>query len=304
MLDPDNLYTTTDAAKGLSAPVLVHALSGFVDAGAAGSLAADHLLSSLDHELVATFDVDQLVDYRSRRPVMVYDTDHYQSYSAPLVQLHAVKDLEGRTFLLLSGPEPDLQWEGFVSAMRELIDRFEVKTTIGVHAIPMGVPHTRPLGVLAHGNRTGLAPQLQSWVGKVQVPASVAALLELRLGESGHDAMGFVVQVPHYLADTSYPDASVVLLDNLAKAADLTLPTGALQAAAEKSRTAIAEQVEGSVEAGRVVQALEQQYDAYVGARTRSSLMAAEMGELPSADELGAQFEQFLAEQEPGDPTT
>ena len=304
MLDPDNLYTTTDAAQDLKSPVLVHAMSGFVDAGAAGSLAADHLLSSLDHQLVATFDADQLVDYRSRRPVMVYDVDHYESYIAPVVQLHAVKDLEGRTFLLLSGPEPDLQWEGFVSAVRDLVERFEVKTTIGVHAIPMGVPHTRPLGVLAHGNRTGLAPQLQSWVGKVQIPASVAALLELRLGEWGHDAMGFVVQVPHYLADTSYPDASIVLIDQLSQSADLTLPTGELQTAAERSRTAIAEQVDGSVEAGRVVQALEQQYDAYVGARTRSSLAAAEMGELPSADEIGAQFEQFLAEQEPGDPTT
>ena len=304
MLDPDNLYTTTDAAKGLSAPVLVHAMSGFVDAGGAGSLAADHLLSTLEHELVATFDGDQLVDYRSRRPVMVYDTDHYQAYVAPLVQLHAVKDLEGRTFLLLSGPEPDLQWERFVSALRALIERFEVRTTIGMHAIPMGVPHTRPLGVLAHGNRPGLAPQLQSWVGRVQVPASVAALLELRLGEWGHDAMGFVVQVPHYLADSPYPDASLVLVDNLAKVADLTLPTEALLASAETTRSAIAEQVADSVEAGHVVRTLEQQYDAYVGARTRSSLTAAELGELPSADELGAEVERFLADQQPDEPSS
>lgn len=304
MLDPDELFTVTDAAPGLTAPVLVHALTGFIDAGGAGRIAADHLLSTLDHELVATFDPDQLVDYRSRRPVMIYDKDHYESYSSPLVQLHVVRDLQGHPFLMLTGPEPDLQWEGFVAAVRQLIERFEVRTTIGVHAIPMAVPHTRPIGVLTHGNREGLAPPRESWVGTVQIPASVAALLELRLGESGHDALGFVVQVPHYLADTDYPGAAAVLIDNVGEAAELTLPTGALLTSAEQTRQAIADQVAGSEEVGRVVTALEQQYDAYVGSRGRTSLMAAETAGLPSADELGAEVEQFLADQQPDEPNS
>lgn len=297
VLDPTALYTTTAVADGLTAPVLVHALGGFVDAGAAGRLAAAHLLATLEHELVAEFDPDQLVDYRSRRPVMVYDKDHYESYDAPVVRLHAVHDLQGRTFLLLTGPEPDLQWEGFVAAVRDLVQRFDVSTTVGLHAIPMAVPHTRPIGVLSHGTREGLAPQRQSWVGTVQIPASVAALLELRLGEWGHDAMGFVVQVPHYLSDTTYPEAAAVLVDNLAEVADLTLPTTALLESAEVTRAAIAEQVSESEEVAQVVHALEQQYDAYAGARGRTSLMAGDSGPFPSADELGAEVERFLAAQ-------
>ena len=302
MLDPDDLYTTTDAARGLTAPVLVHAMTGFIDAGAAGRLAADHLLSTLEHELVATFDADQLIDYRSRRPVMVFDKDHYESYDAPQIQLHAVRDLQGRPFLMLTVLEPDLHWESFVLAVRALVERFDVGTTIGVHAIPMAVPHTRPIGVLAHANREGLAPQRQNWVGTVQIPASVAALLELRLGESGHDALGFVVQVPHYLADMAYPQAAAVLVDNLAQSADLTLPTAALLAAGEQARAAVAEQVAASPEVARVVQALEQQYDAHAGSHGRQSLMAAEAAALPSADELGAEVERFLAEHRGDEP--
>lgn len=299
MLDPDSLYTVTAAADGVMAPVMVHAMTGFIDAGSGGRLAADHLLATLEHELVASFDPDQLVDYRSRRPVMVFDKDHYESYATPSVQLHAVRDLQGQPFLLLTGPEPDLQWETFVLAVRDLVERFGVQTTIGVHAIPMAVPHTRPIDVLAHGNREGFAPRRQSWVGTVQIPASVAALLELRLGEWGHDAMGFVVQVPHYLAETDYPEASAVLVDNVGEVAGLTLPTGALLAAAEQTRRAITAQVADSEEVGRVVKALEQQYDAYVGARGRTSLTAADAAALPSADELGAEVERFLAGQEP-----
>ncbi|MGN6302859.1 MAG: PAC2 family protein, partial [Angustibacter sp.] len=133
MLDPRSLYTLDDEADvTLDRPVLVHALTGFVDAGSATRLVTDHLLGTLEHEVVATFDADQLVDYRSRRPGMVFDRDHYSSFDEPRLRLHAVRDLDGRSFLLLTGPEPDTQWERFVAAVTELVERFAVSTTIGL----------------------------------------------------------------------------------------------------------------------------------------------------------------------------
>lgn len=294
MLDPRTLYSLSDDAElALDRPVLVHALTGFVDAGSATRLVTDHLLSALEHEVVATFDADQLVDYRSRRPAMVFDRDHYASFDEPRLELHALRDLDGRSFLLLTGPEPDTQWERFVAAVGQLVDRFAVSTTIGLHAIGMPVPHTRPLGVLGHANQADLVPRSQPWPGTVRIPGSAAALLELRLGEAGHPALGFVVQVPHYLADASYPDAAAALLDRLADEAGLSVPRTALLSAAEQTREAIAAQVAASEEVGAVVAALEEQYDAYMGARERRSLLAAEEP-LPSADELAAEVEQFL----------
>ena len=297
MLDPNTLYTVESEPRESGSGVLLHTLQGFVDAGSATRLAADHLLAELDHRLVATFDADQLIDYRSRRPTMVYDRDHYGSYREPRLELHAVTDAAGEEFLLLTGPEPDVQWERFVAAMRELIERFGVRTTVALHAIPMAVPHTRPIGVIGHANRTELVPVTDGWAGTVQVPGSAAALLELRLGEHGHDALGFVAQVPHYLAETPYPDAAAVLLDRVSGTTGLSLPTAALQAAAVETREAIGEQVRASEEVARVVRALEDQYDAYVGARSRTSLLASQELALPSADELGAEVEQFLANQ-------
>jgi len=297
VLDPETLYTVETEPRETGYGVLLHAMQGFVDAGSATRLAADHLLAELDHHVVATFDADQLVDYRSRRPAMVYDRDHYSSYREPRLELHAVTDAAGEEFLLLTGPEPDVQWERFVAAMRQLIERFDVRTTVALHAIPMAVPHTRPIGVIGHANRTELVPATDGWAGTVQVPGSAAALLELRLGEHGHDALGFVAQVPHYLAETPYPDAAAVLLGRVAGTTGLTLPTSALQAAAAETREAISEQVRGSEDVARVVRALEDQYDAYVGARSRTSLLASEGLALPSADELGAEVEQFLADQ-------
>jgi len=48
------------------------------------------------------------------------------------------------------------------------------------------------------------------------------------------------------------------------------------------------------------VRGLEQQYDAAVAAAESEDLLA-EGEQMPTADELAAQFEQFLAEQQRGD---
>jgi predicted ATP-grasp superfamily ATP-dependent carboligase len=299
VLDPDELYVLEPDLPSMDRPVLVHALSGFIDAGSAGQLLRDHLLETLEHRLVATFDVDQLLDYRSRRPLMVFDADHWESYDEPSLTLHAMTDSEGRTFLLLEGAEPDISWERFILAVRHLVERFDVRLTVGVHGIPMGVPHTRPTAVTAHGTRPELTEGRESWVGRIQVPGSVINLLELRLGQAGHDAMGFAVHVPHYLAQAEYPGAAAALADQLAAASGLTIPTAALRSAAEETRVQIDEQVGAAPEVAAVVQALEEQYDAYVGGSGRGDLLAGRGAGFPTADELGAELERFLAEQPP-----
>lgn len=307
MLDPHDLYDlheplpqgTDDGDAGL---VLLHALTGFIDAGQAGALARDHLLDALEHRPVATFDVDALLDYRSRRPPMIFVEDHWESYDDPHLVLHEVTDAAGVRFLLLEGAEPDVAWERFIVAAITLIERLGVRLTIGLHGIPMGVPHTRPTSVTGHGTRSELVAGRDAWVGTVQVPGSIINLLELRLGQAGRDAMGFAVHVPHYLAQAEYPDAAAVLLENVAAATDLTLPTAPLRAAGEAARAQLDEQVEESAEVAAVVRALEQQYDAFVAARggdapgDEQGLLAGRRG-FPTADELGAELERFLADQ-------
>ncbi len=299
MLDPQKLYQLTDELPELGRPVLLHALSGFVDAGAAGRLAREHLLDTLDATLVAEFDLDQLYDYRSRRPLMHFSSDHWVSYDAPKLELHALRDDDDTPFLLLTGPEPDFQWERFVAAVTGLIERLQVRLTIGVHAIPMSVPHTRPAGVTAHGTRPELVVGHEPWITDVQVPASMTNLLEFRLGETGHDAMGFAAHVPHYLADSEYPQAAELLLTSVSRATGLLLPTEDLRDAGERVREEIERQLVDNHQAAAVVKALEEQYDAFT--RGRAGNLLTEPTPLPTAEELGAELERFLAEHNKGD---
>lgn len=277
-------------------PVLIHALEGFSDAGHAIRLAAKHLKESLDTELVASFAIDELLDYRSRRPLMTFKTDHFTEYEDPELSLYALRDNKGTPFLLLAGLEPDLKWERFITAVRLLAERLDVRRTIGLGAIPMAVPHTRPIPMTAHSNNRELIADHTPWVGEVQVPGSASSLLEFRLAQHGHEVVGYTVHVPHYLAQTDYPAAAQALLEEVARTGALDLPMAALHTAAAEVRTRIDEQVEASAEVAQVVSALERQYDAFVAAQENRSLLARDE-DLPSGDELGAEFERFLAQQ-------
>lgn len=297
MLDPHELYELTDDLPDLGQPVLIQALSGFVDAGSATRLAREQLLSSLDARPVARFDLDQLFDYRSRRPVMTFVEDHWESYDAPALELHLLRDDADTPFLLLTGPEPDLQWERFVAAVAGLSARLDVRLTVGLNAIPMAVPHTRRTGVTAHATRRELTAGYEPWLQRVQVPGSVGHLLEYRLGEQGRDALGFAAHVPHYVAQTEYPAAAEVLLASVSRSTGLLLPCENLRAATEAVRTEIDRQVAQTEDAAALVQALEEQYDTFTRGRGQPNLLNTGTEALPTADELGAELERFLAEQ-------
>ncbi|TQF66267.1 PAC2 family protein [Rhodococcus spelaei] len=311
MDDQSRMYELEFPAPQVSAhdgrgPVLVHGLEGFSDAGHAVKLATTHLRESLESELVASFAVDELIDYRSRRPSMTFKADHFSDYDEPELNLYALKDTAGTPFLLLAGLEPDLKWERFTTAVRLLAEQLGVRRTISLGAIPMAVPHTRPLGVTAHSSNKDLIGENQSWSGELQIPGSASALLELRMAQHGHESMGYSVHVPHYLAQADYPAAAETLLESLGEIADLQLPLAALGEAAARVREQVDAQITGNDEVQSVVQALERQYDTYVAAQERQSTLLASDAELPSGDELGAEFEKFLAElgQEGGDGGT
>jgi hypothetical protein len=159
------------------------------------------------------------------------------------------------------------------------------------------VPHTRPVTVTAHATRRQLIESYPVYWSEMRIPGSVPALLELRLGEAGVDALGVAAHVPHYLAQATYPAASMTLLEHLERLTGLHLPVEGLREAAEANRTEIDEQISASVENAAVVTALEEQFDNFQAARGGSGLLG-EAGQVPSAEELGAEFEKFLADQD------
>jgi hypothetical protein len=297
--DPERLVHIVDdvpeLAGGSGVP-MVMVLDGFLDAGNAAAHAAQHLVGQSDGgRVVATFEVDEFHDYRARRPAMSFVRDHYEQYDAPRLVVRLLADAGDTPYLLLHGPEPDNRWEAFAGAVRRVVEQLGVSRVVSMGAVPMAVPHTRPIAVTHHANRPELLSGDSPWRGELQIPSSAQALLELRLGEWGHAALGFVAHIPHYLAQLDYPQASVELLEHVERAARLTVDLTELRELAHTRGDEVNHYLANNTEVAEIVQALEQQYDSFARAEEEGNSLLAPNEPLPTGEEIGEQFEQFLA---------
>jgi hypothetical protein len=282
-------------STGLDELTMVCVLQGFLDAGSAAMLAADHLETIDGGRVVATFDVDQFHDYRARRPAMTFVRDHYEQYEAPRLVVRLHRDSADVPYLLLRGPEPDIRWEAFCGAVRTVVETLNVSRVVGLGAVPMAVPHTRPITITPHATQPELLTSEALWRGELQIPSSAQALLELRLGEWGHPALGYVAHVPHYLAQLEYPTPAIALLDHLEVGGRLTVDLTALRDRQLTCDAEIERYLGDNAEVQEVVAGLERQYDTFQEAADTGLGLPMADQPLPTGDELGHQFEQFLA---------
>ncbi|MCB0916289.1 MAG: PAC2 family protein [Actinobacteria bacterium] len=277
-------------------PIMLHSLSGFLDAGSAGRLAVEHLLEVTEHTTIATFDVDVLYDYRARRPRMTFLTDHYGEVDLPELRVDRLEDAAGRPFLLLHGPEPDFKWQRFATDAVWLAKEFDISLALGMHAVPWPAPHTRPVNVTAHSNDPALIVDRRAFVGDLEVPAHMAGFLEMSLGVQDVPAMGFAAHVPHYLSASQYPRAAVALLEAISAQTGLLLPLDDLRDQAKSADDDISLQVSGEAENVEAIKLLEQQYDDFM-ARFEQAGESDDINEL-DPKEFVDQVERFLADRE------
>lgn len=295
MLDPTSLFTWESHVdqRTLRADTLVVTLGSYGDAGHAQRLLDAHLLEQLPNQVVGRFDADQLLDYAGRRPTITFDRDHYSGYERPEIKLHQVTDRDGTPFFLLAGPEPALQWERMAASVLHVIDQLGIQQTVLLQSMPAPAPHTRPVAVTRYASDPELVADEAPIMGTFQLSASFNGVLTLRLGEAGRRALGLVAHVPHYIADNDYPAAAGALMGALRDAAHLAVSVDAFDVPAGIIRAQIDNQVADNEELVEMVGALERGYDQFTQER---HLRNVENSQLPSADEIGSQFEQFLAD--------
>ena len=272
----------------LERPVLVMAMEGWVDAGLAAATATANLLGAMPNELVATFDDDELIDFRARRPTLRIVNGVDTELHWGTIRLVAATNRTGRTVLMLTGPEPDMRWHQFISEVVQLAARLETEQVIGLGAFPAPVPHTRPVRLVGTSTDAELAARVGYLPAAIDVPSGVQGALEFAFGEAGIPAVGLWARVPHYVAAMPYPAAAAALLDGLARLAELELDTSGLQSAAASTHQQIEQLIAGSEEHTALVRQLEAQHEREEG------LAGTGFGDLPSGDELAAELERFL----------
>jgi len=277
------------AEPDLTAPTLIVALDGWVDAGMAGTLAATQLADG--GAVVATFDGDVLYDFRARRPTLEIVDGRLQQLTWPELALRRARVGE-RDILVLSGHEPDFHWPTLSAAIVELTGRLGVAEWISLGSIPAAVPHTRPVTILGTESAPGLlrgdiAPGPS---GILRVPAAAISVLEKVVAEAGIPALGYFAQVPHYVSGP-YPAAAVELLRAVGRHLGAEPELGTLPDEARQLRSRL-----------DVAAASDDTTRSYV---ERLESMSDE-ARLPAGDDLISDIERFLrergAEGPPGGP--
>ncbi|HET6380794.1 MAG TPA: PAC2 family protein [candidate division Zixibacteria bacterium] len=273
------LYQLVETEPNLANPVLVVAFDGWVDGGRAGTMAAEQLAEG--GRRVATFDADQLYDYRARRPTLDIVDGRLIDLDWPELAMVA-RRVEDRDLLVLTGPEPDYRWKALATDTVELGKRMGVTTWVSLGAIPATVPHTRPVPILGTASVPGLLPQgvKQGPDGQLRVPAAFVSVLEHAAARAGIPALGLFAQVPHY-ASGAFPTAAIELLRQLGAFLGLELPMGNLPARALETRQLLDAAIAAEERTRAYVERLEQMADE---------------ARLPAGDDLIADIERFLRE--------
>ncbi len=277
-------------------PVLVVTLAGWIDAGGAAATAMASLDQQLTARPVVSFDADTFIDYRARRPVMELRDGVNTRVVWPGIELKAGADANGTPVLLLSGHEPDANWQRFTRTVMALAERLGVTTMIGLGAYPFGTPHTRPSRLSLSCSSPEVAASLSYLRNSVDVPAGVQAVLERAFAEAGKTAIGLWAQVPHYVANMPYPAAAAALLRGLGNVTSVLASTETLDGEAVTHQAQLNELIAANDEHASMLHQLEAAYDAE-GQLALGVARPIEAADIPSADELAAELERFLREQ-------
>lgn len=282
IIDPTDLYTVLRAPDLLD-PVLVVHFDGWIDAGMSAGAAARHLVEVSGADPLVTFDTELLIDHRARRPTMHLVEGVNTGIDWPTVQIDAGRDADDHDVLVLHGAEPDHNWRSFIAAVAALADRFGVRRLVALGAYPAAVPHTRPSRLTITSPSVDLSRSVVPRA-TLDVPAGIAAALEMTLHEAGVDALTLWAQVPHYIPAAPYPAATLALVEGLEDAAGIRCDTGTLREQALATRNRLDRLVAEEASHGEMLAELERQHDE----------LGDEPDEMPNPDDLLAEVEQFL----------
>jgi len=257
-------------------PVLVLALSGWVDAGMAGAHASALLREQLGAARVfARLDLSDLVDLQQTRPMVEIVEGTTRRITWPLIE--CVAGRAGRDVVLLTGPEPSLRWPSLIAEIVVMARRLGIDAAYGLGALPAVTTHRRPISVLATVTDPEQVDELGAMRTDYQGATGLQTALLVALGDAGIPGVGLWAQVPHYVAGNPSPPATRAVLARLTELAGIECDLSDLDAEAD----GYAEKVEAGLvdrpDVAELVRAIE-----------------AEHPEIPSGDDLVSEIEKFL----------
>jgi hypothetical protein len=276
------------ATPELHEPTLIAAFAGWSDAGGAATAAAQYLIERWRAARLADLDAEDFYDFTQLRPTVRYEGE-VRRIDWPQNVFHFHQTPE-RDLIVFNGIEPHLHWKAYVSALTEIIDRFQIKLVVSLGALFVEYPHTRPLRV------TGTAPDVEMQEraglytrgGRYEGPTGINGVFNAALRDREIASGSIWANVPHYVSATPNPPATLAILKSLMAMLGFEVPLGRMVRASAAFDAQLNEATAKNTEVSDYVRTLEERVDAESPETTQPP------AELPATESIVKDIEDFL----------
>ena len=284
------LETYWDDIAPLRNPVMLVALRGLFDIGGVATSALDWMLKERDYTVVADIDPDPFFDFTQERPEVYFDEDGDRQVRWPENEFTVIRYPGGaRDMIVVNGVEPHVSWGVFTQCVVEVARGLGCNLVVSLGAAAEQVPHTRVPFVVGSTTNTELAARLGLSRPQYQGPTGVAGVLLDALDQASIPSVSLRVGVPHYLMHAQHPKSAAALLQHLQHVLGIPTDHANLQNEISRWQELHDAAVEGDPQASAYVHMLERRHDQLVEQN------------MPSGDDLAAELEEFLRNQNDDD---
>ncbi len=184
-----------------------------------------------------------------------------------------------------------MRWRTFTKVVVELAEALGTQLVVTLGALLADVPHSRPVSV------TGLAsdPVLISRLGlnrsTYEGPTGILGVLHAACQQDGLPSASLWAAVPHYVAATPNPKASLALVRKLEGLLGVVVDAGELEAAASDYERQVNAAVQSDPDVQAFVERLEQ---------AAITEVDEDPGPLPSGEMIARDLQRFLRQRGEG----
>ena len=274
-----------DEAPSLQSPLLVVAFEGWFDAGECATGAIQWIIDHYEARRVARIDPEEFFDFQENRPVVEIGEDGERRIRWPSIDAHVIENDLAHDLVVLSGLEPRMRWRTFCESVVEIARDTKCEMVVTLGAMVAGIPHSRPSAVQGSAASVELARRLGLDRPSYQGPTGIIGTLHDALDNADLPVISLRVGVPHYVAGPPNPKGTRALLAEFEKVTGVRTEYADLDASVLDWEQRVSDAVEQDPEIIGYVRQLEEEAD------------RAEATDLPSGDDLAAEFQKFLREE-------
>jgi proteasome assembly chaperone (PAC2) family protein len=289
--------TISELPENLRRPLLVIAFAGWNDAGEAATTAARYLKQALAGKQFAEIDPEEFYHFGLSRPYVRFkkesDVEREIIWPATEFSVSQRPDLP-RDLIVGVAIEPHLKWKTYCGLVVELARRLGVSLVVTLGALLSEVSHRRPVHLVGGASDPELAMRLGIRQTRYEGPTGIVGVLSAITREAGLPTASLWANVPHYVSGIENPKAALALVRRVLGLMNVTsLDLGDLEEAAQQYEAQLHEAVTKDPKIAKYVRELE----AKEMESDEEPTPLASSEELPPADQLISEIDQFLRQQ-------